>query len=374
MKIAIFTDSFLPGVGGTENAIKFLAEEISKTDEVVVCAPSYSKTEKDQAFDFKVFRTRSLKISSKEYWAMPGVSFEFKKKLEEFKPDVVHCHTMGMMAGYACKYAKKHNIPIVFTIHTKFFDCYKSYVKLNCIANILWKHALTRAKKGDRICTVSHYMADYLQQNGLKKDITVIKNGGFYHPCELKKEKNKEFIFLYVGLIIDYKNIGFTIKALEILKQRRNDFKFIVIGRGPHVKKFKKQAQAAGLGDNVVFNVEIKNKNELQKYYAEADLFLFPSLFDTDGLVVLEAANAKTPSLVLKNSGPGERIIDNQTGFLSDNDEKAFAERINQIISDEELLTKVGENAHNIITTWSDNAAKYIETYIEEIAKKQQKN
>ena len=85
MRIAIFTDSFLPGTGGTEQAVKRLATALSKTDEVMVCAPDYHTNFDDSSsFPFKVARAKSIKLTSNDFWARPFYSRKFKKTLEEF--------------------------------------------------------------------------------------------------------------------------------------------------------------------------------------------------------------------------------------------------------------------------------------------------
>ena len=138
MRIAIFTDSFLPGTGGTEQAVKRLATALSKTDEVMVCAPDYHTNFDDSSsFPFKVARAKSIKLTSNDFWARPFYSRKFKKTLEEFQPDVIHCNHWGMMSGYANHYAKKHNVPLVYTVHTKFKYCHDYSFKLGFISNLI---------------------------------------------------------------------------------------------------------------------------------------------------------------------------------------------------------------------------------------------
>ena len=120
MKIAIFTDSFLPGIGGTENAILRLAVALSKKHEVMVFAPSYGDKKFDETLPVKVARTKSLKVSKNDRWAFPDISPKFKKALKDFAPDVLHCQTVGTTCGYANRYAKKYDVPLIYTVHTKF--------------------------------------------------------------------------------------------------------------------------------------------------------------------------------------------------------------------------------------------------------------
>jgi glycosyltransferase involved in cell wall biosynthesis len=104
--------------------------------------------------------------------------------------------------------------------------------------------------------------------------------------------------------------------------------------------------------------------------YAQSDLFLFTSIFDNDGLVIMEAANEGTPALVLKDTGASERLADGVTGFLVDNDKKAVAEKLNYLMDNRQLLVEVGKGASTIFTSWEQTASAYIDIYKEEIDKK----
>lgn len=371
MKIAIFTDSFVPGIGGTENAVVRYATELAKTNEVLVLAPNYHQEFDDNKFDFKVARAKSLQVTANDFWAMPGISKKMKRTLKEFAPDVVHTQSLGMMAGFGNKYAKKHNIPSVCTVHTKFRYCYKNALKSSFLAEILLKFVMRRAKKADRVCSVSYSMIDELKSYGLKKEVTIVKNGiAKAKQIEHTTSESEKFALLFVGLIIEYKNIGFSLKCLAELKKIRSDFVFTIVGRGPHLKKFQKLAAKLNLTDNVVFTGAITDRTKLNSLYASTDLFLFTSVFDNDSLVILEAAGASTPSLVLEGTGSAERITDNVNGFVVENDPVSVANKINELMNNRQHLREVGLKAAEIGSTWQETAERYLPIYQEEIAKK----
>ena len=373
MKIAIFTDSFLPGIGGTENVVLRLSKELSKNHEVIVFAPDYHRPyEENLELPFKVVRAKSIGFTKNDYWAMPGATKLIKKTLDEFKPDVLHTHTLGMMAGYANKYGKKHNIPVICTVHTKFKYCYKHVFKLNILINILLAHVIKRAEKADRVCSVSYSMIPELKSYGLKnKEVTVIKNGNDSKAeHEIVKTKNDKFVILYVGMIIGYKNLGFSLSALAELKKRRSDFVFYMVGRGSHEKKFKKMSEKLGLKDNVIMTGAITDRNKLNEIYAMSDLFLFTSIFDNDGLVILEAADMGTPALVIENTGASERFIPEQTGFVAKYDAVSVADKIEELMGEREKLVEVGKRARSIFIPWEKVAEDYLNIYKEEIALK----
>lgn len=372
MKIAIFTDSFLPSIGGTEQAVCRFAEVLSKEHEVMVFAPDGHKEIDDNAFPFKVARAKSIGVTKNDFWAHPALSLKMKKALDDFKPDVVHSHTVGMMAAYANKYAKKHNIPSINTIHTKFRYCYQDALKVPIFAEILLRYVMRRPKVADRVCTVSYSMIPELKSYGLKRsDVVVIKNGNDEKVKSVKKEvKDGVFNLLFVGRIIDYKNIKFSLDCLKELKKSCTNFVFNLVGRGPHIKKFTKYAKKIGLEDNVNFLGPITDREQLKKIYADADIFFFTSIFDNDGLVVMEAAGEGTPSLVLKDTGAAERITDNVTGFIVEGSEKAVAEKITYLMSNRELVVSVGEKSSEIFTSWKQTVNAYLNIYKEELEKK----
>jgi len=120
MKVAIFTDSFPPSKGGTENAVMRYATALAKNHEVAVFAPKNIKKMDTTNLPFKVYRSLSIKVTTNDYWAMPKISCKMKRQLKEFAPDIIHTQTLGMMADYANAYGRKNGIPVVCTAHTKY--------------------------------------------------------------------------------------------------------------------------------------------------------------------------------------------------------------------------------------------------------------
>lgn len=371
MKIALFTDSFVPGVGGTENAVLNYATALSKGHEVVVFAPKYSAEFCDTDKPFKIVRAKSIGVTKNDFFAMPYFTEEIKKTLCEFMPDVVHCHTVGQMTAYALKYGKKNNIPVVCTLHTKFRYCYAHDLKSKFLGEILLKFVMRRVKKADKVTAVSFDMKQEAVSYGISNQITVVKNGMNVtgEPVE-KKERNGIFTFLYVGMISEFKNLGFSLQALAKVKEKGKDFRFNVVGRGSDLKKFQKLTKKLGLENEVNFVGVIKDKNLLNTYYDDADLFLFPSVFDNDSLAILEAGVRGLPSLVLENTGSSERMENGVSGFTSKNDVNSYAEKIMALIEDRQLLTSVGRRAGKLYSTWEDSVNKYVTLYEQAIEEK----
>ncbi|MDD3397466.1 MAG: glycosyltransferase [Clostridia bacterium] len=379
MKIAIFTDSFLPVVGGTQSATLGLADALSKKHTVVVCCPKHDEKYVDN-FNFKVFRTKSLKLTKTDYWGLPNLSKEFKQKLEIFKPDIIHCQTVSALTRYAQKYAKTNKIPVIMTLHTKFKRAFGSVVKIKPILSLMLKNIAKKVQKSDMVFTVSKDMESELQSYGYNGTFNVIKNGSNCTiPKNLEDLANKaderfslkdKLVFLYVGRIEKYKNIEFSLKALEKFKKVYDNFVFLIVGKGTNGEYFKKLVKELDLKDNVIFTGLINN-DELSSVYARANLFLFPSIFDNDALVIIEAAVHNTPAIVLENTGASERLINNETGFIVEHNLEKFVNKIIQVSRDLSYLEKIGKTAsEKLPKTWDQTANEYLTYYKDLIEKK----
>lgn len=381
MKIAIFSDSYFPGIGGTEKATFGLANALNGDNEVVVCCPSYHKKEQDSPF--RVFRTKSFRITSNDFVALPGISFKFKKQLREFAPDIIHCQSVSPMTRYALKFGKKFNIPVIMTVHTKFRTSFARSIKSKVIVDCIIKDIAKKLKKSSKVFTVSSDMIPELNSYGYNGEITVVRNGATFERINnldeiknlaiekynLQKEKN---IFLYVGHIVKFKNLEFTLDALKIVKEKEPNFKMIFVGRGFDDEYFKNYAAKIGLSDNVIFTGEITDKLLLSSLFAVAQLYLFPSIFDNDPLTVVEAALHKVPAVTLKGTGSSERIEDGVSGFIVENDRNVYANKIIELIQNKDFVKKVGENAEKLIPKeWFKTAKEYLVEYNNLINEKQ---
>jgi glycosyltransferase involved in cell wall biosynthesis len=171
-------------------------------------------------------------------------------------------------------------------------------------------------------------------------------------------------ILLFVGRLMWYKNIRMILDACKLLKNDGLDFRMIMLGIGPDEGAIKKYTRRLMLDDRVIFTGQIKSRQDIQIYYGAADLLVFPSTFDTNGLVVREAAASQTPSVLVEGSCAAEGIIDGKTGFLCLETPHSLARKINDVIGNKGLLETVGFNAQNdIYISWDDSVKNAFERY-----------
>ena len=133
----------------------------------------------------------------------------------------------------------------------------------------------------------------------------------------------------------------------------------------------KEMVTEKGLDSQVTFVGTVTERETIKQYYAAADLFLFPSLYDTDGLVVKEAAALQTPSVLVETATAASIITDNENGFLIPNDLDAFANRLRELIHDPKRVHRVGVQAsRSIVRSWEDVVGEVLERYNNLIARK----
>jgi glycosyltransferase involved in cell wall biosynthesis len=144
------------------------------------------------------------------------------------------------------------------------------------------------------------------------------------------------------------KNLPLIIDTLGLLRDM--NFKAFFVGQGYAANQLKSLAERNGIASQVQFTGTIYDRNLLKMYYAAADLFLFPSLYDNAPLVVREAAAMQTPSLLLEGSTAAEIVRDGINGFLTQNNKNAMAAKIRQIMSNDDLLYAVGLTASQSVT------------------------
>lgn len=390
-KIGIFIDAFYPMVDGVITVVDNLARSLKDRFDITIFTikPS-SMAEENITFPYKVVRAKSHSLGSLDYdLPMPAFDKEFKKELKNSKLDLVYCHSPTYMAKAAIKYAKKHHIPSLCHLHSQYKRDILSATHSNLMTSIVLKVFLKNFNRCDYAIAVNEYTRTlFKNEYKLKPPITVVQNATDMTPvldvesaCKLVNEKynfsSDEKIFLYVGRLNKLKNIDFILESLQILKKDFQNFKFLLVGCGNDEKHFKEKTKTLGLEDYVVFAGKIVDKELLKAIYARSDLFLFPSKYDTDGLVKFEAASQGTPSLLIENTGAASSIIDNETGYISKDDKNLFAKRILDALSDEKLYQKISQNVRTkLYRTWeksADEIYNIIASMIEENKKQRRK-
>ncbi len=367
LKIGLLNDSFPPMIDGVANAVKAYADILSEHDEPVVITPKYPHIV--DKYPYEVFRYQSIptdKILS--YRAGNPFNPISVAELINKKFDIlhVHCPFASAVLAIIIKKLSSKKIPLVFTYHTKFDIDITKRIPIKKMRRFITKFLVKNISAMDEVWVVSEGAGENLRDIGYKGAYRVMPNGTDFEKrraddsltASLKKKhgiKDDEKVFLFVGRMMWYKNIGIIINAMKILKEKGIKFKMVMVGQGDDLFSMQHYAQELGLKDNFVFTGAVFDRELLRGYYSIADLFIFPSTYDTSGLVVKEAAACNCPSVLVKNSCAAEGIEDKISGYLCEENAESCADTIFAAINDEKTLRQVSICAgEKVYYSWND--------------------
>ncbi len=382
LKILEAMDVYLPDVDGVIQCMHNYCLNLSKSNEVFAAVPKNKAGGGDDKFPYKIIRCKSIHIPIlNQYYGFPKLDRKFKAELKKQDYDIIHLHSPFNMSSFLLKYAKKHNIPIVTTFHSNMAMIVKDVVKFKFLTTIFEKYLGRIYNKFDEVFCLSPLVEEQARHCGYKGKVTYLPFGHEFKRVDdvdsLRLKANEklglnedDLVFLYVGRVMKLKRIDMIIKSLKILHDKNIAFKFYITGKGADLKKLKKLTHKLGLDDCIKF-LGFVEREMLPLLYARSDLFLFPSLYDNFALVKVEAACYRTPGVFIKGSCAGYEIVDEENGYLSDDNVEAFAKRIEEAISDREKLRQVGINAQNTLGgfTWEEST-KALLTRLNEIVRR----
>ncbi len=357
MITAQFNDSFPPIADGVANGVKnyalWLNRKYGRSYAVVPEYPGYTDKE-----EFEVIRFKSIPLLSRKPYriGLHDISFEARKRIMDLPLDIIHVRSPFSAGLFASQIAAAKDIPLIASFHSQYYFDIKEKVKSEKITINLLKGIARFYEKADAVWTVNQKTAGTLRSYGYRGVIDIIGNGiDLELPPDFKGARqsvekefgidDNEFIMLYVGQLVWHKNLRFIAEGLNRVKKDGKQFKMIFVGEGPAKSELKDLISEFGLDKQTIFAGKISDRRKLTSIYARSDLFLFPSIYDTFGIVVREAAAMLCPCLMIEGTNAAHGIIDLENGFLCSNDNKAFASAIIRVMENPELLKKVSERA-----------------------------
>ncbi len=380
LNIALVIDSFYPSVDGVIKVVESYINGLGDKCNITLIT-SRPRNEKDVKKSYKNLKCKVLFCNSLSFnfdqYAVPNpkFDFEFKKVLKNAEFDLIHLHSLFPLGLFMYKYAKENKIPVIATAHSKLYPDIKNYIKFKLASNLIFDNYINIFNNMDCVFSLNTKMEEYLKQNGFKGKSIIMPNASHFvllkplSECKksgskllnIKKEDN---VLLFVGRLIEGKGIFLILDALKKLNELNIDFKMFYVGMGEDEKKLKEKIKEYKLDKKVKLLGKISKTDKLEKIYAAANLFLFPSNYDTDGIVKREAACCSVPGIFLKDSCAGCEIIDNFNGFLCENNSDSLANKIKTLLKDKPHLKEIGKNAKKTIyCTWDKNLKEVFKIY-----------
>lgn len=351
MRIGLFTDAYLPEISGVTILVRRLRDELERLGhETYVYAPRYDRPSDDERGTFRfragpVFSYKTARIA---------VPYNREAARTYSTLDVVHSHTPFSLAYAALSAAYRHRLPHVQTYHT-YLSQYRHYVPRALRPSV--KGAERYSALLCNRCTVvtvpTQSIQDELRRFGVRRPIHVLPFGpdlplyerpAAWMPREALDIPEDATIHLYAGRLAEEKNLSFVLRAFGRIRELDPRSILVFAGDGPSRASLDAQATAMGLGEAVRFPGFLDQPRLIDLYKA-ADLFLFASKTETQGLVLVEAMAGGTPAVAVEALGVRDVVCDGENGFLVPEDEAIFAEKAIDVVSTASVYEKLCEGA-----------------------------
>lgn len=280
----------------------------------------------------------------------------FYLQLLEFRRhnfDIIHTHTPFTVGLVGLRWSQSEEIPIVSTYHTHYdkYAYYMPFFPLKYTRYKIAKHTNYYYNAVDRVITPSEASKKWLMRHSISTPVSIIPTGirspRLVERSEFRERlgvRPDEVLLLYVGRIAREKNLKTLINACSKVIRNAPNVKLMLVGDGPNRAELTRQARSLGIGDKVRF-IGFVPREEVDRYYAASDLFVFSSMTETQGLVIVEAMSYGLPVIVVKGGGAGDAVQSGYNGELVNNNSDDFAATLAKLIHDQELREQYSKGA-----------------------------
>ncbi len=354
MKIAFFTDSYLPNVDGVVTSICNYKRELeARGHEVYVFSPG-TKKQKEENTDPHVHYFTST--SFKQYPDYRLALFNFLspiKIVKDYGIDVIHSHGIATTGLAAIRSSQKLGIPALATFHTLIPNA-SHYITDNAklqpiVHGIIWKYLVWYYSHFKKVISPSNFAKNILAERGVK-NLAVLPSGIYVEKYEkvsgngnekvrgrfgIGKDEN---VITFIGRIALEKNLQEIIDAVPTLLNTMPAIKVLIVGKGPALEQYREMVKKKDLEKYFIFTGYVED-TELLKVYGISDVFVFPSRFDTQGMAVVEALAAGVPAVVKEGSAVSEFIENGKNGFVY-RDNFDFVEKIVKTIKNKKKMAQ----------------------------------
>jgi glycosyltransferase involved in cell wall biosynthesis len=368
MRIALFTETFLPKVDGIVTRLRHTVDHLQRLgNQVLVVAPDGGITEHKGA---KVYGVSGfpLPLYPELKMALPRPAIGYA--LEDFQPDIIHVVNPAVLGLSGIFYSKVQKIPLLASYHTH-LPQYLQHYGLGMLEGLLWellKGAHNQAALN--LCT-STAMVEELSAHGIER-VDLWQRGvdtEIFQPdlasvemrSRLSQNHPQSPLLLYVGRLSAEKEIERIKPILEAIPQAR----LALVGDGPHRQALEKHF--AGTNTNFVGYLM---GTELGAAFASADAFIFPSRTETLGLVLLEAMAAGCPVVAARSGGIPDIVTDGVNGYLFD-PKADIQDAINatiRLLENQQERDTIRQNARREAEKWGwASATRQLQDYYQKV-------
>lgn len=378
MRIGLFTNNYRPLVNGLATSVESFAGAFRRAGHAVtVVAPRYpggAATEPD------VLRVPGLRAPTHHAYVLPmgwwpGVG----GAVAALQLDVFHAQHPLLLGAAAARWARRAKRPLIFTHHT-YYDRYAHYVPgpSHLVARLAVRQATAFANRADVVIAPGPSVAKALRTQGVTAPIAIVPTGvtlpgapeeaqRTYHRLALGLKAGAP-LCLSVGRLAREKNQTFLVTAFAPILRQLPAARLVLVGEGDDRLRLEKLTRDLDLGESVQFVGAVPHER-VGEFYLAADLFLFPSTSETQGLVVLEAMAAGLPVVAVTSDAAEDLLGNGEAGIMTVEDSTRFAGAVTDLWSLPERRRAMGEAGRRIAAGYAPDvcAAKLLDLYAEVI-------
>ena len=371
MRIALFTETYLPHINGVVTHVKILRDGLVQLGHEVLVVTADAGAQHHYVEDGILHCPAHTSKKFYNYSLSLPISNSRLRLVREFAPDIIHIHNeFGIgMSGLLC--AKILRVPLVYTLHTM-YDDYIYYIApkpfVKAATDVSHHYFKFIAKHSNALTGPSQKCQEYFRLTGLKKDVNVIPNAvevDQFSPHEVPEEKKQELrekcgiregsmVACFVGRLGREKSVDVLLEYWKAAVAPEDNIHLVVIGDGPVRPELEQQAQELGIGGMVTFTGKVEHE-DLPPYYALCDVYVTASLSDTNSISMLEGMCSGLPVLQRTDPLNADQVRDGKNGFNFNSPEEMI-QKLRQIQSmDVEALQGFKES---VIASIRENGAR----------------
>lgn len=295
--------------------------------------------------------------------------------LDRFAPDLVHVVTPSLLGNYGVRYARRRSLPVVASFHANFAAFASLYI-LPGLEGLAWRCLRWFYNRCDLTMAPSESMAEELRRHGIRnvrlwpRGVDRRRFSPSFRSVALRDRIGADGVpvLLYVGRLAKEKNLDLLATAIQLLHSRGDRFKLVIVGEGP----MRAELQARLPGAHFTGQVE---GEELARWYASADVFVFPSTIESFGNVVLEAFASGLPVVGVAKGGVRDLVQPGWNGVLvSPDGPSRFADSVHALIDTPAEISRLAGRALQTAGAyrWPEANRLLLDAYEEVVAARQQ--
>ena len=349
MKLAFFSNSYLPYLSGITISIKTLKEGLEKLGHAVfVVGPKYPS---HPASKSPVFRLPSIPAPYPGYRIVWPYSYKIFKSLKKEKIDIIHAHQPFGVGLAALCLARKMKIPFVYSFHT-LFSRYLHNFHISPKGLIKWflvKYLTWFCNQADTVVVGTEMVRRLLVARKVKAKIVVIPTGIEPQTSNAKLQDNfkhqtskRTKTLIYTGRLSKEKNVPFLLEAFPEIEKQEPNIQMILVGGGPIEEEVRQKAKE--ISSKIVVTGQ-KSREEVLEYCQGADVFVYASRTETQGLVITEAKACGLPIVAVFSGALVDVVQNGIDGYLVPPNQEKFVGQVVKLLKDSPLRKDMGQKA-----------------------------